>query len=417
MGSWHREGKWPYQDRCPECITAGKLQHRKCRVCEKQKPLLKENFAHAQDSKCIPCLERERQELEERISNKSLLCAICHGKSKNDEEMVCVWDEERAHAMKVCKACGEKRLDDAEDQIVFREEQELDSRLSDGAECIRKAVRIRENTNGCIAYNLEGTMTEILRAAPVEGEALFRKKAPTREALYGDYDIIFHMRFAGAPLNFFLERTSRGTVCLRPKLERNADDENENLETFTISGTIDSTTRDKDVDDGRFRECFSLVARSCESNAESEDDASNTNSESETHSVHWRADLTGTTEQMYAADSDPEDEEEEPTGSLLVLDQAIQVPWLVMENEEFEHRLIQEEADIFLGKPDYSESWLCHGHASLPPLAENVAEHIYEFATWRPKPVFSLEPGDLLIKMDYGRNEEEMQVVARKTKK
>eukprot|EP00957_Ditylum_brightwellii_P100642 7671276-Ditylum_brightwellii.AAC.1 len=58
-----------------------------------------------------------------------------------------------------------------------------------------------------------------------------------------------------------------------------------------------------------------------------------------------------------------------------------------------------EEAKEFLERPDYSESWLCQDHYPIPSLDVLAAQHIHEYSTWRPDPVFSFEPGDLWLKI------------------
>ena len=76
-----------------------------------------------------------------------------------------------------------------------------------------------------------------------------------------------------------------------------------------------------------------------------------------------------------------------------------------------------EEAELIAKKAkDHSDSWLCN-HLGMDAY---VAKHILEFVAWRPDPVLFLEPGDLLLKVEWSNDYHEEAgswLVARKASK
>eukprot|EP00957_Ditylum_brightwellii_P008642 656076-Ditylum_brightwellii.AAC.1 len=93
--------------------------------------------------------------------------------------------------------------------------------------------------------------------------------------------------------------------------------------------------------------------------------------------------------------------EDSISGELLVIDEPIDLPWLVLEGEDISDRCTIEEAEEFLQRPDYSESWLCQDRSPLPSLDALAAQHIHEYVTWRPDPIFSFEPGDVWLRIKW----------------
>ena len=60
-----------------------------------------------------------------------------------------------------------------------------------------------------------------------------------------------------------------------------------------------------------------------------------------------------------------------------------------------------EEAEFIANKAnDHIDSWLCN-HLGMDAY---VAKHIHEFVAWRPDPVFFLEPGDLILHVEWSED-------------
>ena len=76
-----------------------------------------------------------------------------------------------------------------------------------------------------------------------------------------------------------------------------------------------------------------------------------------------------------------------------------------------------DEAEFIAKKAnDHSDSWLCN-HLGMN---DYVAKHIHEFVAWRPDPVFFLEPGDLVLTVEWSTDFREAAgslLVARKASK
>mmetsp|Transcript_9041 Transcript_9041/g.13347 ORF Transcript_9041/g.13347 Transcript_9041/m.13347 type:complete len:538 (-) Transcript_9041:326-1939(-) len=372
--------------RCKECVDGGAPELRKCSTCQEVKPA-NDSFS-PKDSKCTLCLAVEREALKEKYDKAN--CMVCGLKQQRTEMSVVVSLSGRdpRRWKYVCQndeTCSEKILGTAEEIIAIRQEEELDDRLREGAECIQKALEIRKKT-GCVAYNFAGTYDVICDNLEEEPHP-FLSEAPSKESLMGVYDIIFHSRSC---YNGRRERTSRGTLILSDRGGRGMINGSETLGLFNVSVDIDSMTAD-DCED-IFLTTFNLEAqpRSPQGDELNSDD------------IKWAADIKDLDTSGIYYDSDSMDElEDSISGELLVIDEPIDLPWLVLEGEDISDRCTIEEAEEFLQRPDYSESWLCQDHSPLPSLDALAAQHIHEYVTWRPDPIFSFEPGDVWLRIKW----------------
>jgi hypothetical protein len=253
-----------------------------------------------------------------------------------------------------------------EDEIRRLEQLECERREKEEfeKESISRALELK-NKSGCVCYKL-----------PPDWEVLPFRDSPPCD-ICGDYNVIFQGSFSSEGAE---ERTTRGKLVLK---------EQDGL----LHGRVDI---DEDIP----------VGAGYHFNANFNFDEMPTKNAQHSEKI-WSTEFVVTgLDANVELEFRPEGDEVIPA-TLKVLDKRIGLPWLMDENYynldecvPFKFDTLEEAEFIAKKANDHIDSWLCN-HLGMSAY---VAKHIHEFVAWRPDPVFFLEPGDLILHVEWSED-------------
>lgn len=291
-------------------------------------------------------------------------------RSKTTDEIRALAERELL-SFSICQACEEKRRQEQLKKDLEAEQEAREAAAKD------KASRKEHNIQ---FYDF--------------GE-LSAQWVPTKpDQLGGEYDIIFHHGFVDEEVE---SRTTKGTVVLA---------ENDGA----LSGRVEFHP-DMRREIFHFQYDFTL------------DPVAELNRGTDWWAAHFLVNMTDEEAkdivQVLGNDDEP------LSGSLRCVEKRTAMPWMkheeAEENDPEERVSFQtlEEAERLDKEhergPDCSSSWLIgHKHFS-----ESLAKHVHDYLWYKPKPVFFVEPGDLILNVEWSddhREPAESNLILRKRK-
>jgi hypothetical protein len=253
-----------------------------------------------------------------------------------------------------------------EDEIRRLEQLECERREKEEfeKESISRALELK-NKSGCVCYKL-----------PPDWEVLPFRDSPPCD-ICGDYNVIFQGSFSSEGAE---ERTTRGKLVLK---------EQDGL----LHGRVDI---DEDIP----------VGAGVHFNANFNFDEMPTKNAQHSERI-WSTEFVVTgLDANVELEFRPEGDEV-IRATLKVLDKCFGLPWVMDENYSnldecvpFKFDTLEEAEFIAKKANDHIDSWLCN-HLGMSAY---VAKHIHEFVAWRPDPVFFLEPGDLILHVEWSED-------------